>query len=94
MEKLGIGSYVQYKGQWFLACAVINSLVTIMRPGSNIKLQVSFRNLTVSKNVALFVWGKDDRGYLITRKTGEVVSLSTNRWVNKKWFHDSVCPEL
>ena len=90
MGKLAIGSYVQYKGQWYLACSIINSLVTIMKPGANAKLQVHNRNLKVSKNHAEFLWGKDDRGYLVTSKSGEVVSLSTNRWVNRDWFDAQV----
>lgn len=94
MDQLGIGSYVQYRGEWFLACNFVEDLVTILKPNSNAKLQVHKRNLTVSKHVALFVWGKDDRGYLITNKTREVVSLTTNRWVSTKWFYETVCPEL
>jgi len=90
MGKLAIGSYVQYKGQWYLACSIINSLVTILKPGANAKLQVHSRNLKVSKQHAEFLWGKDDRGYLVTRKSGEVASLSTNRWVNRAWFDAQV----
>ena len=90
MNKLAIGSYVQYQGQWYLACSIINSLVTIMKSGCNSKLQVHSRNLKVSKHHAEFLWGKDDRGYLVTRKSGEVVSLTSNRWVNRAWFDDQV----
>lgn len=86
MGKLAISSYVQYEGQWYLACSIVNSLVTIMKPGSNATLKVHSRTLKVSEKHAEFLWGKDDRGYLVTCKSGEVVSLSTNRWVSRTWF--------
>lgn len=92
MSKLAIGSYVQYKAKWYLACAISNNLVTIVAPGHNAKLQVSARKLKVSKHVAEFIWGKDDRGYLITRKTGEVLSTTSNRWVCRNWFDLQVRP--
>ena len=92
MNKLEIGSYVQYQGRWYLACALNGAMVQIVAPGHNAKLMVSARKLKVSKHVAKYVVGKDNRGYLITRKSGDVLSTTSNRWVSRTWFDLQVRP--
>ncbi len=91
MATLQTGSYVQYQGQWFLALGTESSgMWHIIHPNHNSKLCVSERKLKVSGKVAKSTIGKDNKPYLITLKSGDVLSLTSKRWVNKAWFNSQV----
>lgn len=91
MKHIQTGSYVQYQNEWYIALATaFSDEWHIIHPNHNFKRMVSAKKLKASDKVAKSVIGRDNKPYLITLKSRDVLSLTSRRWVNKAWFNSQI----
>ena len=78
MNKLEVGSYVKYKGTYYIAAEVTASMVKILDVKSSNKLAVLISNVQVAPWVCHKILSGNDK-YLVTLKDRIIVSLVSNR---------------